>query len=116
MQKKPKIKIPWKRINFRAGIFWKRSALIGAAGLAGISALNSCSNKSKSVDYAFPPLLNKPPMERNYAPDWLAAETEERVLPSIFWLRETIWNWLPWPMFLRIRFGTAIPNLKNKKL
>jgi myo-inositol 2-dehydrogenase / D-chiro-inositol 1-dehydrogenase len=41
--------------------FLERSALIGAAGLAGISALNSCSNKSKSVDYAFPPLLNRAP-------------------------------------------------------
>ncbi len=36
--------------------FLEKSALIGAAGLAGISALSSCGNKSKAVDYEFPPL------------------------------------------------------------
>jgi predicted dehydrogenase len=41
--------------------FLERSALIGAAGLAGISALNSCNKKSKPVDYTFPPLLDKAP-------------------------------------------------------
>lgn len=41
--------------------FLERSALIGAAGLAGISALSSCSKKSKPVDYVFPPLLDKAP-------------------------------------------------------
>jgi predicted dehydrogenase len=41
--------------------FLEQSALIGAAGLAGISALSSCSNKSKPVDYEFPPLLDKAP-------------------------------------------------------
>lgn len=41
--------------------FLERSALIGAVGLAGISALNSCNNKSKPVDYVFPQLLNKAP-------------------------------------------------------
>ena len=41
--------------------FLEKSALIGAAGLAGMSALSSCSKNSKSVDYDFPPLLNKAP-------------------------------------------------------
>ena len=41
--------------------FLERSALIGAAGLAGISALNSCSKKTRAVDYEFPPLLDKAP-------------------------------------------------------
>ncbi|NCB08349.1 MAG: Gfo/Idh/MocA family oxidoreductase [Bacteroidia bacterium] len=41
--------------------FLEKSALIGAAGLAGISALNSCSKKSKAVDYDFPPLYDKAP-------------------------------------------------------
>jgi len=41
--------------------FLEKSALIGAAGLAGMSALSSCSNRSKPVDYAFPSLLDKAP-------------------------------------------------------
>lgn len=41
--------------------FLERSALIGAAGLAGISALSSCAKKSKAVDYEFPPLLDAAP-------------------------------------------------------
>ncbi|WP_372934373.1 Gfo/Idh/MocA family protein [Mariniphaga sediminis] len=41
--------------------FLERSALIGAAGIAGISALSSCSKNAKSVDYNFPPLLDKAP-------------------------------------------------------
>ena len=41
--------------------FLEKSALIGAAGLAGISALSSCSKKAKPVDYEFPPLLDKAP-------------------------------------------------------
>jgi myo-inositol 2-dehydrogenase / D-chiro-inositol 1-dehydrogenase len=41
--------------------FLEKSALIGAAGLAGISALSSCSRNTKSVDYEFPPLLDKAP-------------------------------------------------------
>ncbi len=41
--------------------FLEKSALIGAAGLAGISALSSCSKKSKAVDYVFPPLLDQAP-------------------------------------------------------
>ncbi len=43
--------------------FLEKSALIGAAGLAGLagmSALSSCRN-SKTVDYVFPPLLDKAP-------------------------------------------------------
>lgn len=41
--------------------FLERSALIGAAGLAGVSALSSCTKKNKPVDYAFPPLMDKAP-------------------------------------------------------
>jgi myo-inositol 2-dehydrogenase / D-chiro-inositol 1-dehydrogenase len=41
--------------------FLEKSALIGAAGLAGISALNSCSKKAKTVDYEFPLQLDKAP-------------------------------------------------------
>lgn len=41
--------------------FLEKSAILGAAGLAGISALSSCTNKSKSVDYEFPPLLDRAP-------------------------------------------------------
>jgi predicted dehydrogenase len=41
--------------------FLEKTALIGAAGLAGISALNSCGKKSKAVDYDFPPLYDKAP-------------------------------------------------------
>jgi len=41
--------------------FLEKSALIGAAGVVGISALSSCSAKSKAVDYEFPPLLDKAP-------------------------------------------------------
>lgn len=41
--------------------FLEKSALIGAAGVVGLSALNSCSSKSKVVDYEFPPLLDKAP-------------------------------------------------------
>jgi predicted dehydrogenase len=41
--------------------FLEKSALIGAAGLAGISVLNSCNKKHKTVDYNFPPLLDKAP-------------------------------------------------------
>ncbi len=41
--------------------FLEKSALIGAAGVVGMSALSSCSAKSKTVDYEFPPLLDKAP-------------------------------------------------------
>ncbi len=41
--------------------FLEKSALISAAGLAGISALGSCSKKSKAVDYVFPPLPDQAP-------------------------------------------------------
>lgn len=41
--------------------FLEKSALIGAAGVIGISALSSCKSKSKTVDYEFPPLLDKAP-------------------------------------------------------
>ena len=41
--------------------FLEKSALISAAGIAGLSALNSCGRKSGKVDYQFPPLLDKAP-------------------------------------------------------
>jgi len=41
--------------------FLEKTALIGAAGLAGISALSSCGKSKKAVDYVFPPLLDKAP-------------------------------------------------------
>ncbi len=41
--------------------FLGKSALIGAAGVIGMNALASCSSKSKTVDYAFPPILDKAP-------------------------------------------------------
>ena len=40
--------------------FLGKSALLGAAGLAGLSAVSSCSNSNK-VDYQFPPLHEKAP-------------------------------------------------------
>lgn len=41
--------------------FLGKSALIGAAGVIGMNALASCSSKSKTVDYVFPPVLDKAP-------------------------------------------------------
>jgi len=41
--------------------FLGKSALIGAAGLAGLSAISSCSKNTKVVGYEFPPLLDKAP-------------------------------------------------------
>ena len=41
--------------------FLEKSAIIGAAGLAGISALSSCRKNNRPVDYDFPPLLDKAP-------------------------------------------------------
>jgi len=41
--------------------FLGKSALIGAAGVIGMNALNSCSSKTKTVDYVFPPVLDKAP-------------------------------------------------------
>ena len=41
--------------------FLEKSAVLGAAGIAGISALGSCSNKGNTVDYKFPPLLDTAP-------------------------------------------------------
>ena len=41
--------------------FLERSAIVGAAGLAGLSIINSCSRKKIAVDYEFPPLLEKAP-------------------------------------------------------
>jgi myo-inositol 2-dehydrogenase/D-chiro-inositol 1-dehydrogenase len=41
--------------------FLGKSALIGAAGVIGMNALTSCSSKSKTVDYPFPPVLDKAP-------------------------------------------------------
>lgn len=41
--------------------FLGKSALLGAAGIVGMSALSSCSGKSNKVDYQFPPLLDKAP-------------------------------------------------------
>src|SRR5690554_878174 len=41
--------------------FLEKSALIGAAGVAGLSAISSCSRRTKKVDYDFPPLLDTAP-------------------------------------------------------
>ncbi len=41
--------------------FLENSALLGAAGMAGIVGLNACSRKTQKVDYAFPPLLDRAP-------------------------------------------------------
>jgi predicted dehydrogenase len=41
--------------------FLNKSALIGAAGIIGMNALTSCTQKAKQVDYAFPPELDKAP-------------------------------------------------------
>ena len=41
--------------------FLGKSALIGAAGVIGMNALTSCSSKSKTIDYVFPPVLDKAP-------------------------------------------------------
>ncbi|MDD2382255.1 MAG: Gfo/Idh/MocA family oxidoreductase [Mariniphaga sp.] len=41
--------------------FIEKTAIIGAAGLAGVHALGSCKKKRKSVDYEFPPLYDKAP-------------------------------------------------------
>jgi predicted dehydrogenase len=41
--------------------FLGRSAVIGAAGVIGMNALASCSSKTKTVDYAFPTILDKAP-------------------------------------------------------
>ena len=41
--------------------FLERSALIGAAGVIGMSALSSCSKSGKEIDYEFPPLLDQAP-------------------------------------------------------
>ncbi len=41
--------------------FLGKSALIGAAGVIGMNALASCSRKSKTVDYNFPPIIDKAP-------------------------------------------------------
>ena len=41
--------------------FLEKSAVLGAAGIAGISALGSCSRNAKTVDYAFPPILDRAP-------------------------------------------------------
>lgn len=41
--------------------FLGNAALIGAAGAIGLGALSSCKSKSKTVDYEFPPLLDKAP-------------------------------------------------------
>ncbi len=41
--------------------FLGKSALIGAAGVIGMNALTSCSTKTKTVDYNFPPILDKAP-------------------------------------------------------
>jgi predicted dehydrogenase len=41
--------------------FLEKSALLGAAGIAGISAISSCGKKLKAVDYEFPPLYDKAP-------------------------------------------------------
>jgi predicted dehydrogenase len=41
--------------------FLGRSAVIGAVGVIGMNALTSCSSKTKTVDYAFPTILDKAP-------------------------------------------------------
>ncbi len=41
--------------------FLEKTALIGAAGVIGMNALSSCSKQTKTVDYEFPPLLDKAP-------------------------------------------------------
>jgi len=41
--------------------FLGKSAVIGAAGVIGMNALASCSSKTKTVDYAFPSILDKAP-------------------------------------------------------
>ncbi|HSO86881.1 MAG TPA: Gfo/Idh/MocA family oxidoreductase [Draconibacterium sp.] len=41
--------------------FLEKTALLGAAGVIGMNALTSCSSKTKTVDYVFPPVLDKAP-------------------------------------------------------
>jgi len=41
--------------------FLEKTALISAAGVIGMNALTSCSSKTKTVDYVFPPVLDKAP-------------------------------------------------------
>jgi predicted dehydrogenase len=41
--------------------FLEKTALISAAGVIGMNALTSCGSKTKTVDYAFPPVLDKAP-------------------------------------------------------
>jgi predicted dehydrogenase len=41
--------------------FLGKSALFGAAGIAGISAFSSCEKETRAVDYVFPPLHDKAP-------------------------------------------------------
>ena len=41
--------------------FLEKSALLGVAGLAGAAALSSCKQHRKTIDYDFPPLLDRAP-------------------------------------------------------
>lgn len=41
--------------------FLTKTAVIGAAGVLGAKALTSCAKDAKTVDYVFPPLLDKAP-------------------------------------------------------
>ena len=41
--------------------FLEKTALLGAAGVIVMNALTSCSSKTKTVDYVFPPVLDKAP-------------------------------------------------------
>jgi myo-inositol 2-dehydrogenase / D-chiro-inositol 1-dehydrogenase len=60
MLKKPKMNIMEKNQLSRRN-FLEKSAIIGAAGLAGISALSSCRKNNRPVDYEFPLLLDRAP-------------------------------------------------------
>jgi len=50
-----------EKSQFSRRNFLGKSAIIGAAGVIGMNALTSCSSKTKTVNYSFPPMIDKAP-------------------------------------------------------
>jgi predicted dehydrogenase len=50
-----------EKSQFSRRNFLGKSAIIGAAGVIGMNALTSCSSKTKTVNYNFPPTIDKAP-------------------------------------------------------
>jgi myo-inositol 2-dehydrogenase / D-chiro-inositol 1-dehydrogenase len=87
--------------------FLGKSALIGAAGVIGMNALASCSSKSKTVDYVFPPVLDKAPDGKKLRAGLVGCGNRGTGAALNFLSAGNDLELVAWPMFSKIKCGTA---------